>query len=196
MAIERITIKDNEKFLRQISTEVDFNSDNIFECIANLKEYCQSNAVYAMSPVQIGIPKRLIYIKNTSSDMNKNIDSSYDEELVYINPKIISVKGKTKFLEGCESCTYIKNNEKMYYVGIVERPYSLEVEYFTTNGEKKRETIEDFKATVFCHEYDHLNGILHMDIAEEIYEMTSKEAKTYREQHPYEILSKEDEFKN
>jgi len=27
----------------------------------------------------------------------------------------------------------------------------------------ERKTIEGFEATVFSHEYDHLNGILHMD---------------------------------
>ena len=34
-----------------------------------------------------------------------------------------------------------------------------------------------------------------MDIAKEIYEMTSKETKAYREEHPYEILFTNGDFK-
>ena len=49
---------------------------------------------------------------------------------------------------------------------------------------------KDFEATVFCHEYDHLNGILHMDISKQIFEMTLEEMRLYRLSHPYEIVSK------
>lgn len=44
------------------------------------------------------------------------------------------------------------------------------------------------------HEYDHLNGILHIDLSDDVREMTWVETKTYREEHPYEVLSKDDEF--
>lgn len=36
--INFVTIKDNEKYLRQISTEVDFKNDNVSEYIKALKE--------------------------------------------------------------------------------------------------------------------------------------------------------------
>ncbi len=66
-----ITIKENEEFLRQVSTAVNFEDDDYISYINELKEYCKNNTVYALAPVQIGIPKRLIYIKNTSEDMQK-----------------------------------------------------------------------------------------------------------------------------
>ncbi len=99
--IDRVTIEDNEKFLRQISTDVDFENDSYYEYIEALRDYCQNNAVYALAPVQIGIPKRMIYLRNTTSDMTKNKDSNYDESVVLINPIIISAKGHTRFLERC-----------------------------------------------------------------------------------------------
>ena len=181
--MERKTIENDLDFLRQVSSEVDFNNDNFLEYINQLKEYCSKHVVYAMAPVQIGIPKRIIYMKNTNSNMENNEDESYDEEKVYINPTIIKKIGKTKFLEGCESC--------MDFVGVVERPYKLEIEYFDLFGKKKEATLEGFEATVFSHEFDHLNGVLHIDICEEVLEMTYEEKKEYRIKHPYEIISKE-----
>lgn len=186
MELNRITIENNEDFLRQISTDVDFKTDDYNEWIEELKDYCQNNAVYALALVQIGIPKRMIYFRNTTSDMTKNKDSNYDESTVLINPVIIGAKGHTRFIERCASC--------LDYVATVDRPYSVEVEYYDVNGNKVHETFEGFKATVFSHEYDHLNGILHIDLSDDVREMTWVETKTYREKHPYEVLSKDDEF--
>lgn len=192
--MERITIVDNEKLLRMKSSEVDFLKDDILNIISSLKEYCTSHIIWALSPVQIGIPKRIIYIKNTSSSMDNNEDGSYDEGIVYINPKIISAKGHTRFFEGCESCVYFEDKELIYYMGNVDRPYSILVSYQDINGNKKTKTIEGFEATIFCHEYDHLNGILHMDRIEKVFTFKHIEAKEYRNNHPYEILSKDCNF--
>ena len=187
MLLTRVTIENNEEFLRQISSDVDFNNDNYMDYVEALKNYCQSNAVYALAPIQIGIPKRMIYLRNTTSDMDKNKDSNYDESTVLINPVIIEAKGHTRFIERCASC--------LDYVGTVDRPYSVEVEYFDINGNKIHDVFEGFKATVFCHEYDHLNGILHIDLADDVREMTWDETRSYREKHPYEILSKDNQYK-
>ena len=186
MELDRITIESDEKFLRQTSTDVDFSTDNYMKWIESLKDYCQHNAVYALAPVQIGIPKRMIYLRNTTSDMTKNKDSNYDESTVLINPAIIEAKGHTRFLERSESC--------LDFVATIDRPYSVEVEYYDINGNKVHEVFEGFKATVFSHEYDHLNGILHIDLSNDVREMTWEETKTYREQHPYKILSKDGKF--
>ncbi len=56
------------------------------------------------------------------------------------------------------------------------------------------DTFEGFKATVFSHEYDHLNGILHIDLSDNVYEMTLDETRIYREEHPCLVLSKDDDY--
>ena len=165
MKLNRKTIENDEKYLRQISTPVDFEKDNYFEYIKKLKDYCTSHYCYALAPAQIGIPKRLIYIKNTASNMDNNVTKGYDESVVYINPTIIATQGQTSFLEGCESCIYRENDKNIYYAGIVERPYLLEIEYYDIEGNKKNKIIEGFEATIFCHEFDHLNGIVFTDWA-------------------------------
>lgn len=186
MEIRRKTIENDEEFLRQISSEVNFETDNYMEYVELLKEYCRNNAVFALAPVQIGIPKRMIYFRNTTTDMAKNKDSDYDESTVLINPIIISAKGHTRFAERCDSC--------MDYVGTVDRPYSVEVEYYDIYGNKKHDVFTKFKATVFCHEFDHLNGILHIDLAKDTRQMTWEETREYRDEHPYEVLSEDEEY--
>ena len=188
--LNRITIEDNEEYLRQTSVDVDFQNDDYKKYIDDLSEFCQGNEVYALAPVQIGIPKRIIYIRNTSSDMTKN-NESYNEGIVYINPVIKKMYGHTKFLEGCGSCKYTDGN---YVVGIVDRPYKIDVEYFDINAAKHEKTIEGFESTIFCHEYDHLNGILHMDRIKESTKMTLGQMKEFRTNTPYEILNKDEEF--
>ena len=194
MYLNRKTIENDEEYLRQISTCVDFEKDNIIEYIKALRMYCQNEAVFALAPVQIGIPKRMIYIKNTHQNMENNMTEGYDEEIIYINPTIIYAKGRTRFLEGCASCIYLKGNNLVYYAGIVDRPYLIKIEYYDINGNKQNKIIEGFEATVFSHEYDHLNGILHIDKSKEIFKMTLEDMKEYRANNPYEIISKDIEF--
>ena len=188
--LNRITIEDNEAYLRKVSEDVDFQNDDYKKYIDDLSEFCQGNEVYALAPVQIGIPKRIIYIRNTSSDMTKN-NESYNEGIVYINPVIKKMYGHTKFLEGCGSCKYTDGN---YVVGIVDRPYKIDVEYSDMNAQKHEKTIEGFESTIFCHEYDHLNGILHMDRIKETSLMNLEQMKDFRTKNPYEIIDKETEF--
>ena len=96
--MKAITINDDEKFLRQISKEVDIKNDKeLINDIKVLEEYCKNNSVMAMAAVQLGIPKRLIYLKNTNIDiinkMQNNTstdeDNSYNEGRVLINPVIL-----------------------------------------------------------------------------------------------------------
>ena len=76
-----ITINDNEPFLRQISKEVDLNDPELQNDIATLDEYCKENEVMAMASVQLGIPKRLIYLKNTNLDLiNKSQKNELSDE--------------------------------------------------------------------------------------------------------------------
>ncbi len=184
--VEEITIENNEPYLRQRSKEVDFNDTSYLDDIKKLEYYCTHNRVFAMASVQIGIPKRIIYLKVTTLDESKYDDMNYNERRVFINPVILNRRGCTRYLESCASC--------LDYAGVVERPYEVEVEYYKEDGTKVKEVLEGFISTVFSHEYDHLNGVLHMDIAKELKWMDVEERKKYREEHPYEILNKDENF--
>ncbi len=59
----------------------------------------------------------------------------------------------------------------MGYEGLVERPTKMIVEALNENGKLIKYEVEDFMARVFCHEMDHLQGILYMEKADEMYEL-------------------------
>ena len=193
--IKQITIADNEPYLRQISAPVDIANDgNLSSDIDVLEKFCKENEVMAMAAVQLGIPKRLVYLKNTNLDIINKIqtdstseeEKNYNEARVLINPIIINRKGLTEYWENCASCL---NN-----CGRVLRPYKIDLEYYDIDGNKHSEVFEGFESTVLSHEIDHLDGVLHIDIAEEIIEMSNEERKIWRQSHGYKIYSKTGDY--
>ena len=95
--LKAITIADNEAFLRQISTTVDLKDNELIKDISVLEQFCKENDVMAMAAVQLGIPKRLVYLKNTNLEIINKMqtnseteeEKNYNEARVLINPVII-----------------------------------------------------------------------------------------------------------
>lgn len=193
--IKAITIKDNEQFLRQISKPVNFNDPDLTDNIETLHEFCKDNEVMAMAAVQLGIPKRIIYIKNTDLNVIKRrqenkateADINHNESRVLINPVIKESEGLTEYWEACASC--------LDNMGLVKRPYKIVVEYQDINEKMHEDTFEGFESTVLSHEMDHLDGILHIDIAEKVLVMSADERREYRKTHDYKIISKTENYK-
>ncbi len=192
--MEAITIEDNEEYLRQISLPVDLNDKDLASNIEVLAKYCEEEDVMAMAAVQLGIPKRIIYLKNTNLDIINKMqedkeseeERNYNEKKVLINPVITLKEGLTDYWEACVSC--------LDNTGHVKRPYKIEIEYQDIDGNTHKETYEGFESTVISHEMDHLDGILHMDIADEVLVMDVEERKLFRHTHGYNIVSKTGDF--
>ena len=185
MDIVRKTIENDLEYLRQISKEVSFDDIELRNDIKLLEEFCINAECFALAAVQIGIPKRIVYLKNTNLD--KVGDKEYNESRVLINPTVLSKKGQTKYWEACLSC--------LDNTGLVVRPYEMDVHYYDVDGKEHEEKFEGFESTVLSHELDHLDGILHMDVAEEVIQMPAEERKEFRKLHPYEIISKDCDYK-
>lgn len=180
MEIIRKTIENDEEYLRQISEPVSFDDVNLQEEIGMLEEFCNATECFALAAVQIGIPKRMVYLKNTTLDVPLD-DMSHNEAKVLINPVILDRVGHTTYWEACLSC--------LDNMGKVSRPYKMTVEYYDETGEVHTKVFEGFEATVLSHELDHLDGILHMDVADEVISMPREDRAKFRETHPYEVLS-------
>ena len=183
--LKAITIKDNEKFLRQVSKPVDFNDKELQQNFNDIKEFCILNdKVYAMACIQLGIPKRIVYIKSTDPNTAKN--DNENEHILMINPQIISKKGRTEHWEVCAS--------GLDNFCLVERPYEIVVKYQNEKGECLTKKFEGFASTVISHELDHLDGIFHMDRAKIKLKMPMEKRIEFRKKHTYRILSKDCEF--
>jgi len=79
-------------------------------------------------------------------------------ERVVANPKIIEYCQRTDVdIEGCLS------SRAECCIGDVRRCSELRVEYQDERGAIKRKRLTGFEARVFQHEFDHVNGVLHID---------------------------------
>ena len=195
--LKTTTIADNEEFLRQVSKPVIFPDNNLKSDIKVLEQYFnQSDITLALAAVQLGIPKRLIYLKNTdlelinrkNNDQETDEDRLHNEQRILINPIIVSREGLTDYWEACASC--------LDNLGHVKRPYKIIIKYQDINGNFHSEVFEGFESTVLSHEMDHLDGILHMDIADEVLVMTREERKEFRKTHGYNIIYKNGNFED
>lgn len=75
---------------------------------------------------------------------------------IIINPKILKKSGIKYDTEGCLSVEGEFN-------GMVPRPKSIIVQYINHLWKVQTKTLTGWDARVFCHELDHLNGILFFD---------------------------------
>jgi peptide deformylase len=102
-----------------------------------------------------------------------------------INPEII--KRSREMVDGVEACLSIPG-----YFGRVERHVAVTIRGQDRNGKSIRIKAFDWQARVFQHEIDHLDGVLYIDIASEVWKqdevppsMQEKEAEeTVAEEEP------------
>lgn len=75
---------------------------------------------------------------------------------IFFNPTITILESESRgFWEGCLSVPGLR--------GFVERPQKIHVEYLDLEGSRQSLELEGFLATVFQHEFDHLDGKLYID---------------------------------
>lgn len=141
--------------LRQKSKPVQKVDKKVLDLIKNLEETLESTdnpKGIGISAPQIGIPKRVLIMK-----LGK-------DKLVIVNPKITftskemlknKLKKDKRFMEGCLSVPELW--------GFVDRPYQVKVVYLDENGIEQKKDFIGKNASLFQHEYDHLDGILFID---------------------------------
>ena len=112
---------------------------------------------------QIGQNIRICIIGKDAIKMDKKTNiTKKSEDIVLINPVWQKTSRKQNWdTEGCLSVP------KTY--GKVKRYNHIEINAFDKNGEKINFTANGFFARVIQHEVDHLDGILFIDKAKDIY---------------------------
>lgn len=155
MALRKI-IEDGDPILRKKSRPVDEVTDRTKQIVEDMIETMKSANGVGLAAPQVGILRRIFVARPFE-----------DEILCFINPEIISTKGEQDSTEGCLSVPG--------YVGLVKRPMEVTIRGLNKDGVEQERTFDEFAATVMCHEYDHLDGILYKDKAKEMYEAGEEE---------------------
>ncbi len=133
----------------------------------------------ALAAPQIDISLQIFMVAGFVYDaINKYTGENRSPDRVYINPEIIKTgKIRKKFPgEGCLSVRHIYGTTKRYQ--------SVTVRAYDEHGREFTETGSGLLAQIFQHEIDHLHGILFIDHAHDIKEMTEAE----KHQHSLEIV--------
>lgn len=139
MAIRNI-VKQGDSVLTKKCRRVDKFDDRLFELLDDMKETLKQSGGVGLAAPQVGVLKRVVVI-----DVG-------DGAIELINPEIIKSKGHQQSIEGCLSCPDIW--------GVTNRPMYVTVKAQNRNGEEFTMDGEGLLAKAFCHECDHLDGIL------------------------------------
>lgn len=139
MAIRNI-VKQGDSVLTKKCRRVEKFDDRLFELLDDMKETLAQSGGVGLAAPQVGVLKRVVVIDVGGGAVE------------LINPEIIKTKGHQQSIEGCLSCPDIW--------GVTNRPMFVTVKAQNRNGEEFIMDGEGLLAKAFCHECDHLDGIL------------------------------------
>ncbi len=142
MATRKIITQENE-ILRKISKPIKNFDEDLWELLDDMKETLEKSNGVGLACPQVGVLKRAFVI---------SLNNAYFE---VINPKIVKTSGKNVAQEGCLSIPNVYEE--------IERPNVVTIDFEDRYGNPMSITATDFMARAFCHENDHLNGILFID---------------------------------
>lgn len=171
-------IQNGHKTLRQVAKPViiaDIKKDKIQKVLSNMKKALasQDDGVAIAAP-QINEPLRIFVVSGKvfhedfirGDEKSKKLKSEHPD-LVFINPKFLKISKDKKLMnEGCLSV------RPLY--GQVRRSTRATVEAYNENGAKFTMDGAGLLAHIFQHEIDHLDGILFIDKAKNIHEVTNQ----------------------
>ena len=149
MAIRNI-LQIGDPTLRKKSFEVTDFGEKTHQLLDDMKDTLIKADGAGLAAPQVGILRRIFIVK---------VDDLYFE---CINPKIVKQSGSQVGEEGCLS---VKGK-----YGVVERPMKVTVKAFDRFGKPFEVKAQGFLARAFCHENDHLDGVIYLDKASSVKE--------------------------
>ncbi len=161
-------IQDGHPVLRKKAEEVpieDIFSKEIQNLIQDMHQSLASQRDgVALAAPQIGVSKRIFVVAPFI------FENPEKEKLVYINPRILSRSSESSWKEeGCLSCRW--------KIGEVDRAEEVEIEAYDEKGQYFRRKASGLLAHIYQHETDHLEGILFIDKARNLRDMTDEEIR-------------------
>ena len=155
MAIRNIRTEE-DAILRKKSRKVEQIDDRIIQLLDDMADTMYDADGVGLAAVQVGVLRRVVIV-----DVGDGL-------LELINPEIIEEDGIQCDVEGCLSLP----GKQSYTM----RPKTVKVKAQNRDGNWCVYKGTDLKAKAFCHEIDHLDGILYID-----HNATKEEIEQYAE---------------
>ena len=145
MGLRKI-LTDKESALHKVCKPVTVFDKKLHKLLDDMRETLVDSGGVGLAAPQVGILRRVVVV-----DLGEEI-------LELVNPELISTDGEQ---EGPEGCLSVPGR-----YGLVKRPYYVTVKAQDRFGEWFEAEGEELIARCFCHELDHLDGILYTQVME------------------------------
>jgi peptide deformylase len=139
-------LKVGDSTLRKVCRPVDKITPRILMLLDDMIETMRAADGVGLAAPQVGVLRRVVVIETPDDGLFE-----------LINPKIIAYSGEQESEEGCLSVPG--------RWGLTKRPMHVTVRAMNRKGETVDYTGSGLLAKAFCHELDHLDGKLYIDIA-------------------------------
>ncbi|MBQ6852105.1 MAG: peptide deformylase [Oscillospiraceae bacterium] len=139
-----LTVK--EPALHKICKSVENFDERLHKLLDDMRETLIDSGGVGLAAPQVGILRRVVLVDNG------------EEILELVNPELIMTDGDQSGPEGCLSIPG--------KYGLVKRPYYAKIRAQDRNGNWYEAEGEEIVARCFCHELDHLDGIVYTEVME------------------------------
>ena len=143
MALRKI-LTDKEPALHKVCRPVTEFDKKLHTLLDDMRETLIQSGGVGLAAPQVGILRRVVLVDNGETILE------------LINPELVQTDGDQ---EGAEGCLSIPGK-----YGWVKRPYYAKVKAQDRNGNWFETDGEELTARCFCHELDHLDGILYTQV--------------------------------
>ena len=147
MARRKVVTLGSETLRKKSKPVVDFD-ETLHELLDDMRQTMIETKGVGIAAVQVGVLRRAIVIE---LDRGKYLE--------IINPQILKTKGMVEDVEGCLSVPG--------FFCEVERPKQVKISAQDRNGQVFEFEAKDYLARCVCHEIDHLDGVLFVDLTDE-----------------------------
>ena len=145
MGLRRI-LTDKDPALHKVCKPVVKFDDRLHKLLDDMRETLIDSGGVGLAAPQVGILRRVVLVDNG------------EEILELVNPSLLETDGEQVGPEGCLSVPG--------KCGLVKRPYYAKVRAQDREGNWFEADGEEITARCFCHELDHLDGIMYTEVME------------------------------
>ena len=148
MGIRKI-LTDKDPALHKVCKPVTAFDGKLHKLLDDMRETLVDSGGVGLAAPQVGILRR-VFLVDVGLDGNEIIE--------FINPEILETDGEQ---EGAEGCLSVPGK-----YGLVKRPYWVKVRAQDRYGDWFEAEGEELIGRCFCHENDHLDGIVYTQVME------------------------------
>ena len=147
MGLRKI-LTDKDPALHKVCKEVEKFDAKLHKLLDDMADTLEEANGVGLAAPQVGILRRVVIV------------DTGEEILELVNPVMLETSGEQ---EGAEGCLSVPGK-----YGLVKRPYIAKVRAQDRDGQWYEAEGEELIARCFCHELDHLDGIVYTQVMDRL----------------------------